>query len=297
MKILELSNARIAEFADYCRRHRQDVDESFIYDEDLEEFQVDKDNPTYIVTDIDGRITAAASLIADEYNRRGKKGRFRIFHSEIDDAVIYGNLLESILKHADGLEKVNIFVPLHNKGLVDNIARLGFEIERYVFLMARELNDVPHYRLPMDYSIRPLDIDHDAENWCLVRNTAFASVKGNETPITPQMVKDMTLSKDYIEGGCMMLYHKDSAVGCVRCSLDDHENETVVNIGPLAVLPEYQGKGLGRILLRAGIEFAKNKAFNKAILCVNTDNERAKSLYIQEGFKQVEAIVCYCLML
>lgn len=295
MRIIELSNERITEFADYCRRHRADVDESFIYDEDLENFQVDKYNPTYVATDNDDRITAVASLIADEYNRCGKKGRFRIFHSEINDAVIYESLLQSILKHTDGLERVNIFVSMQNKELMDNIAGLGFKIERYIFLMLRELNDVPHYDLPMDYSIRSLDIDQDAESWCLVRNAAFASVKGNETPVTPQMVKEMTLSKDYIEGGCMMLYHKDRAVGCIRCSLDDHENEPAVSIGPLAVIPEYQGKGLGRILLRAGIDFAKYKAFDKAILCVNTDNERARSLYIQEGFRQVEAIVCYYL--
>lgn len=44
--------------------------------------------------------------------------------------------------------------------------------------------------------------------WIEVRNTAFATVKGNETPVTSNMIKDMILSKDYIEGGLMILYQR-----------------------------------------------------------------------------------------
>lgn len=52
-----------------------------LYDEDLAKFRVDKDNPTYIIVDNGGKVIATASLILDEYNRSGKKGRFRIIHS------------------------------------------------------------------------------------------------------------------------------------------------------------------------------------------------------------------------
>jgi mycothiol synthase len=66
-----------------------------------------------------------------------------------------------------------------------------------------------------------------------------------------------------------------------------------MNIGPLAIIPEYQGKGLGRILLRASLRFAREKSYKRTILCVNAENERAKALYNQEGFRQVEAVACY----
>lgn len=294
MIAMELSRDKINDFIDYCKRHRGDVDDSFLYDEDLEKFKLNEDNPTYIVVDKDNNIVAAASLIIDEYNRSGKKGRFRIFHSEINDLEIYESLLQEVLKHTKGLEKVFIFVPTYNKDLMDNIANLNFKIERYVFLLvAEELESVPKINLPEDYTIRPLEINRDEDKWCNVRNTAFATVKGNEVPVTPNMVKDMILSKDYIDGGSMILYHEDKAIGCIRCSHDDYENEPIVNIGTLSIIPEYQGKGLGRLLLRAGMNFAKQKSYDKAILCVNADNERAKTLYIQEGFKQVEAVVCY----
>jgi mycothiol synthase len=35
------------------------------------------------------------------------------------------------------------------------------------------------------------------------------------------------------------------------------------------------------------------KGYKRTILSVNGENERAQALYIQEGFKQVEAVVCY----
>ena len=53
--------------------HKMEIDDSFLYDEDLRDFKPDEDNPTYIVIDEDNKIKAVASLIADEYNRRGKK--------------------------------------------------------------------------------------------------------------------------------------------------------------------------------------------------------------------------------
>lgn len=295
MKAIELSSDRINEFNDYCKRHRGDVDDSFLYDEDLAKFRVDKYNPTYIIVDNGGKVIATASLILDEYNRSGKKGRFRIIHSEINDIRIYKSLLQSILKHTDGLDKIFTFVPMYNKELMYNMVGLNFKIERYTFLMLRDIDNVLDFNLPKDYIIKLLELDQDEEIWIEIRNAAFATVKGNETPVTSNMIKDMILSKDYIEGGLMILYNNDKAVGCIRCSLDEYGDESIVNIGSISVIPEYQGKGLGKILLRAGMNFAKSNSYDRAILCVNADNQKAKSLYIQEGFKQVQAVVCYYL--
>jgi mycothiol synthase len=133
----------------------------------------------------------------------------------------------------------------------------------------------------------------DEAIWCEVRNAGFAKLRGSETPITPEMVTKMISSEDNIEGGSMILYHNDRPVGVVRGAKDEYEDSPIMNIGPLALIPEYQGKGLGRCLLRASLRLAKERSYKRTILCVNAENERAKALYIQEGFKQVEAVVCY----
>lgn len=293
MKINALKQDRIEDFVKYCKRHKAEIDESFLYDEDLRDFKPDDENPTYIITDENDEIKAAASLIIDDYNRRGKKGRFRIFHSEIDDLKYYDMLLQAVLKHTEGLDKIIIFVPLINEGLMKAMKGLGFEVERYSFLLVREDLGVSEYSLPEGYEIKPFKAGKDEESWCLVRNSAFATLQGSETPMTPDEVAKMVSADDYIDGGMMILYHNGRPVGVVRGSKDEYEDKPIMNIGPLAIIPEYQGKGLGRILLRASIRFAKENNYDRTILCVNAENDRAKALYLQEGFTQVEAVACY----
>jgi mycothiol synthase len=293
MKIEALSSDRIADFVDYCNKHKMEIDDSFLYEEDLRSFEPDAENPTYIATNDIGEIIGTASLIIDEYNRRGKKGRFRIFHSETSNMECYSILMKAILKHGEGLDKLNIFVPIVNIRLMEVFENLNFSTERYSFLLVREDLEVPILNLPESYEIRPFRVGIDEEIWCEVRNAGFAKLQGSETPATPQMIAKMNSGEDYIEGGLMILYHKQEPVGVVRGAMDEYEGAPIMNIGPLAIIPKYQGQGLGRSLLRASLNFAKDKGFNRTILCVNAENDRAKSLYIQEGFKQVEAVVCY----
>jgi mycothiol synthase len=133
----------------------------------------------------------------------------------------------------------------------------------------------------------------DESIWSEVRNVGFATLKGSETPVTPEMVAKMVAGNDYIEGGMKILFHLGKPVGVVRGAVDEYEDAPIMNIGPLAIIPEYQGKGLGRLLLRAALQVAKEKSYKRTILSVNGENERAKALYLQEGFWEAESVVCY----
>jgi len=293
MKPEELKKDKINDFIRYCIKHKSEVDESFLYDEDLKEFVPDEQNPTYIVLDKSGDIKAAASLIINEYYKRGKAARFRIFHSEVEDTKIYAMLLQAIKNHTDGLEKLIAFVPTINEKLAEYIEASGFVVDRYVYILMRDNQDVPEFTLPEGYEIRPFVLRRDEEVWCSVRNESFAKLKGSETPITPEMAAKQMSGDNVIEGGAMILYHGSRPVGVVKAERDEYEGSPAVNIGPLAIIPEYQGRGLGRQLLRASLNCARANGYDRVILCVNAENERAKALYLQEGFRQVEGSACY----
>ncbi|MDA3812207.1 MAG: GNAT family N-acetyltransferase, partial [Spirochaetaceae bacterium] len=79
-------------------------------------------------------------------------------------------------------------------------------------------------------------------------------------------------------------------VGVIKVSKDEQENENFGFIGPIAVLPEYQNKGLGRNMLRAIVRLISEWGW-KSSLCVNADNKDAISLYLKEGFKKIETII------
>ncbi|OIK09320.1 hypothetical protein BIV60_24340 [Bacillus sp. MUM 116] len=292
MRVEKLNNESVRDFVEYCKKHRNELDDSFLYDENLMEFKPNKENPTYIVTNKLGKIIAAASLMIDDYNQRGRKARFRIFYSPKKNLECYRLLIKAMLPHTNNLDKIFLFIPLKNKQLLKSVEQLGFTIERYTFLMVREETDVPDVIFPKEYILKTFRTDQDEEIWCEVRNAAFANLKGNETPITHENVREMVSSGNFLEGGMKILFHKEKPVGVVRGTIEEHNDEPIMNIGPLAILPEYQGKGLGRLILRASLHFAKENFYKKVILSVNGENEGAKSLYTKEGFKEVEAYAC-----
>ncbi len=292
MKVENLKKNRLDEFINYCMKHRNNIDNSFLYDEDLINFIPNEENPTYIVVD-EEHIIAAASLIIDDYNRRGQRARFRIFHSKIREPYIYQLLMDALLKHTQNLKKLILFVPLQNENYKKIIESINFKVERFSFVLIRKTEEVPQINLPKNYKIKSFRPRLDELVWCHIRNKCFAQLKGNQTPIIPTMMSKSIKKTNYIEGGLKILYHLDKPIGIVRGNKDEDEGISVLNIGPLAVLPEYQGKGLGTALLRTIIKFAKDKQFKKVILCVNAENEKAKRLYIQEGFQQIESVACY----
>ena len=281
-----------ADFIAFCLKHRNKVDDSFLNDEDLQNFVPDEENPTFIVKK-DGNIIAAASLIVDDYHRKGRSGRFRIFYSEDKDLDIYSVLLSKVIRDIKEIDKVFLFVPLTNSELSDSIKSLHFAVGRYVYVLGKEITGPQVMNLPDGYSIREFQSDKDEDHWCYIRNTAFSNLKGNSTPITPEMLRKQVLGSEYLEGGLLFLMHNNNPVGIVGGADDNYEGEPTMNIGPLAILPAYQGKGLGRQLLRAALDFAQKKKYKKVMLCVNADNERAKELYLREGFVQVEGVVAY----
>lgn len=289
-----LNKNKISDFIEYCNKHKLEIDESLLSPEDLKSFEPDENNPTYIVLNENNEIVGAVSIYMDEYYRKGKRGRFRIFHSIYDTPDIYSTMLESVLKHVSGIDYLNVFAPLNNLQLRKQFELLNFIVERYSFYLERDVEQICDYSFPLNYYIKPFEEGKDEVTWSMIRNTCFKNLKGSETPVTVEMVKEMLADEDYIDGGMMILYHEEKPIGIIRGSKDlDDNGEPIMHIGPLAILPEYQGKGLGRNLLRALIDFGKKNAYKKISLSVNGENERAKSLYIEEGFKEVIEFVCY----
>ena len=78
-----------------------------------------------------------------------------------------------------------------------------------------------------------------------------------------------------------LLILKDTIVGYCVCWY--YQNE--LQIGNFAIKNEFQGKGLGKLLMEKIFELFPN--YNQAFLEVNVSNNAAVSLYLKFGFKNV----------
>lgn len=288
MNIELLDQSRIPDFTAYCRAHRAEVDDSFLYDGDLDAFEPGEESPTVMAWE-DGRLVGAASLILDKYMRRGNRARFRIFHCQNGDASLYGALFQAILPLVHSVRYLDCFTHDQTEPLRHSLQSLGFVEERQSNLLIRDCSPIGEVHLPAGFSIDTYIPGKDAAAWCAVRNEAFATLKGSETPITEAMADQG--NADALPGGALLLRFGPDVVGIVRT--EDNIEGPIANIGPLAIAPACQGRGFGRMLLRAALLHAREQGFDRAILCVNGDNTPAMSLYLQEGFQLTETVVCY----
>lgn len=293
MRVEELKNGMVEDFKTYCKKVRMVLDDSYLEDEDLRNFEVNDEDPTYVLLNEDNKIIGAVSLMMDKYFVSGRKGRIRILHAVETNLEAYRLMFETILKKAKDIDKIFYFVPEKNPELQHILQELCFEIERHSYLLEREAIGVAEPTFSEGYDLRPLVFGRDECLWCEVRNESFAKLLGHETPVTSEMISKMQDSASYLKGGMMILYHNEKPVGIIRAVKEFYKDEFRTYIGPIAIKPDYQGKGLGKNLLRAGLKFGIDNGLCKAFLTVNGENDKAISLYIREGFRKELKLTCF----
>ena len=88
----------------------------------------------------------------------------------------------------------------------------------------------------------------------------------------------------------LLAFDDAQVVGVATCffGFSTFSARPLLNVHDLAVLPDFQGRGIGRALLLAAEEHARARNCAKLTLEVREDNRRARSLYQQRGFRDFE---------
>ena len=90
-----------------------------------------------------------------------------------------------------------------------------------------------------------------------------------------------------IEGNALLIAEHDDT--CIACVALVKVNKQLCEMKRLYVLPNYRGKGFGRMLIEAVIQLAKEKNYRTIRLDTLSDLIPANTLYAKLGFKQTEA--------
>jgi mycothiol synthase len=150
--------------------------------------------------------------------------------------------------------------------------------------------DVPPPVLPAGYTARPLDRAADLARWVEAFNEAFAS---HPTPLQLDLAayrqwlddagahdEDTILVED--GAGTLAAFASTEPRRSPDGTVDDR-----AEIWALGVTPGLQGRGLGRVALRLGIDRLRSIGVSTATLSVSGRNPRAVALYEAEGFVRV----------
>ena len=77
-----------------------------------------------------------------------------------------------------------------------------------------------------------------------------------------EFVDRVTKDKDFVKELCQVAVLDDEIVGYILLSKAKIGDYQGLSLGPLAVKPIYQGKGIGKLLINNGIESAKALGYN-----------------------------------
>jgi ribosomal protein S18 acetylase RimI-like enzyme len=88
-------------------------------------------------------------------------------------------------------------------------------------------------------------------------------------------------------GGCILL--AEAAAGYAGCVTLRPLQDKICEMKRLYVIPEYQGRGIGRALASAVIGEARKKGYQKMRLDTIESMKAAQSIYFSLGFKAIEA--------
>ena len=289
MRIERMESDQLPAFIEYCQRYGPEHDESFLPGD---KFQPNDNNPTYLLLDEQDDIIGVASLMLSPEYRAAKKGRFRIFHVVEPSVDSYQMLLDAIIPHTMGLNNIYLFIPESRTQVGKIFREMEFKIQRYAWILARSLEGTIKPDFSDNYDLSTLQKGKDEDTWCQIINENFADSPGH-IELTTDALESTRNEQGYLEDGMMILRKKGKAIGTVKVEEEREHGEKVAFISQISVLPQYRGRGLGKNLLRAGMDFAKESGYQRAILTVNSKNWRAADLYLNEGFNKIDISVCY----
>jgi len=150
--------------------------------------------------------------------------------------------------------------------------------------MVREnLDDIPEYSLPADYSIRWYQ-PGDEEHWQKVQLLA-----DEYTRVTPDLFEEQfgTDIQLLSERQCFLCDSEENFIGTVSAWLDNQAEKSPGRIHWLAIVPQEQGKGLAKPLLTIICNRLKELGHSKTYLTTQSVRIPAINLYAKFGFAPV----------
>jgi mycothiol synthase len=277
------------ELIKYSSAYGPEHDESYLPDHS---FKVSEEQPSYLLYD-EQKVVGAVSLLRTPRYLSTSQARFSIFHSMLNSVEAYKTLFQAVQPDMQDLERAFLFLPEQNRATIGILKSLGFSIERFAFVLMNKHPEQKPVEFPLQFELIPLERGNDVRlrqfAGCLNEN--FRDLAGH-THNSPDELRKWFDDGAYLDGGLILLVANGKPAGTLSVMRDTSDSETA-EILAFSLSKEHRGRGLGRLFLRFGVNFALNRKFQHVALSVNAENKLALQLYLTEGFIVSESMACY----
>lgn len=198
----------------------------------------------------------------------------------------------------EGLERLDAWAHHADAAAVGIAEALGMRVTRQLWQMALRLDRVlPRHRraeLPDGVALRTFRRGQDEELLTALIRAAFPEHPENAWFSTQDLEARARLP--WFDPTAILLAldtRSTEALGVHWMKLEPEEGRGEVYL--LGLVPEAQGRGVGRSLLLEGLDEMRRRGIGLAYLYVEAENEPAVSLYRQVGFRHEHLDTCYSL--
>ena len=218
-----------------------------------------------------GNETWALELVVHPLARRGD--------ARVSQALL-SRSVEEIARHGGG--HVHVWIQHRSPELADALRDAGFVKGRNLVQMRRSLPLEPELA-KASIETRPFISGQDDEKWLQVNNRAFANhlEQGNwnrETLLKRQ-------NEQWFDSeGFLLHFDHDRLIAFCWTKIHSESDPPLGEIYVIGVDPAYSGKGLGRKICVAGLNYLASKSLPIAMLYVDADNSNALTMYEHLGF-------------
>ncbi|MBI2924610.1 MAG: GNAT family N-acetyltransferase [Verrucomicrobia bacterium] len=149
-----------------------------------------------------------------------------------------------------------------------------------VRMVRRSLADVPQFPLPAGFTLRRYR-PGDVETWVRIEQAADRHLTGHREIHKREFAAHETLL------GARQLFLCEpggEGIGTATAWFGDHDGEPCGRVHWMAIVPEWQGKGLGKPLLTALCNRLRELGHTRAYLITETVRVPAIKLYLKFGF-------------
>ena len=207
-------------------------------------------------------------------------------------------LLDRVMERACALRLgvLHIQVSVHSRGGRFLLEDSGFHAVRRYWRLTADLGGIQVPPLPDNVSIRPFVLGRDEETLTELQNGAFSQSWGF-SPNTVEQIAARVRLRPWEHDGILLLQSGDRVCGYNWTHRSSESAAQSGVIGMTGVHPDHRRKGLGRIIVAAGMHYLRQKGAATARLEVDHSNKPARELYLSLGFDLAEETVWYELKL